>query len=259
MVTVWYSSVGDTMRELMIENSGYRMKAYFNELTIETIFIPLLKELTLLQKQFDRRIVVYLAAPCACGKTTLSLFLQQLSKEVDGVCELQAASFDGFHYYQEYLLNHTLIRENKEVCMVDVKGCPETFDLDKAKTKIQALHTHTEVLWPVYDRMLHNPIEDQIVLNKDIILIEGNYMLLDEEHWKDLKKECDYSIFIKAELDLLKNRLIERKQLGGTTYEDSMKFYERSDKVNAKRIMEHVLEADLVLRLIENNDYIVES
>lgn len=243
----------------MIDNSGHKMKAYFNDSTIKSIFIPLLKELTLLQKQLDRRIVVYLAAPCACGKTTLSLFLQQLSKEIDGVCELQAASFDGFHHYQDYLLSHTLLRNGKEVCMVDVKGCPETFDLDKAKTKIQALHTHTEVLWPVYDRLLHNPIEDQLILNKDIILIEGNYMLLDEENWKELKKYSDYSIFMKAEINLLKNRLIERKQLGGTTYEDSIKFYERSDKVNAIRIMEHVLDADLILRLIDNNDYIVES
>lgn len=243
------------MRKVKVNNSGHEMEAVFYETTIADVWIPFLRNMTQLQKALNRRIVVFLAAPCGCGKTTLSLFLEQLSKEVEGVTPLQAIGIDGFHYRQEYLLSHTIIRGQEEVVMTEVKGCPETFDFKKAKSKIEQLQEEEVVMWPVYDRVLHNPIEDQKKVDAKIVLLEGNYLLLDEEGWKDLRKESDYTIFIEAKLEQLKQRLVDRKRRSGNSLEASVHFVETSDLRNAKRVLQHRLPADLNLCLVDAFDY----
>ena len=65
---------------------------------------------------------------------------------------------DGFHRRQEYLLSHTLIRDGREIPMVDVKGTPETFDLEKLEEAIKELASGKICGWPVYDRLLHDPV-----------------------------------------------------------------------------------------------------
>lgn len=35
-----------------------------------------------------------------------------------------------------------------------------------------------DILWPIYDRNLHDVVEDQIKVTKDIILIEGNWVTI---------------------------------------------------------------------------------
>ncbi len=42
-----------------------------------------------------------------------------------------------------------------------------------------------------YDRLLHNPVEDAINIDGDIIILEGNYLLLDEEGWRDVADFAD--------------------------------------------------------------------
>ena len=77
--------------------NGLAVDAFYSEECVETIFIPLLKRLTELQRQKNRRILVMLAAPPGAGKSTLCSFLEKLSKETDGVTPLQAIGMDGFH------------------------------------------------------------------------------------------------------------------------------------------------------------------
>jgi len=57
------------------------MKASFEEEDINHIFIPLLSKWTALQKELNRRIILFFGAPPGAGKSTLSLFLELLSKE----------------------------------------------------------------------------------------------------------------------------------------------------------------------------------
>ena len=229
--------------------------SYYQE-DIDHLFIPLLKQLTNMKKNTKARLLVYLAAPPGVGKSTLSSFLEFLSKTKDDVGEIQAIGLDGFHYPQEYIRSHTAIIDGVEVPMADVKGCPETFDLDKLKLKIEKLNNEN-IQWPIYDRTLHDVVEDQILVTGEIVLIEGNWLLLDEGGWEDLEVYCDYSIFIKADESMLKNRLIQRKIKGGLSEEKSVEFYERSDRKNIKRVLEHSRKADLELELTENGKYMI--
>lgn len=232
----------------------FEVNADYYEEDIENIFIPLLKQLTNLKIDRNRRILVYLAASPGVGKSTLASFLEFISKNEAGAEELQAIGLDGFHYHQEFIKNNKVIIDGIEVPMAEVKGCPETFDLDKLKSKIVSLKNEN-VKWPIYDRNLHDVVEDKILVTKNIVLIEGNWLLLDEDGWRDLKEYCDYSIFIKAEEGMLKKRLIERKRKGGLSEEAAVKFYEKSDSKNVQRVLNNSLKADLVLELSNYGKY----
>lgn len=125
-----------TVNDLVIE-------AEFDEKNVATIFYPLLKKWSELQKAKGQRIFVFLAAPPGCGKTTLALFLEQLSKTMPDFTPIQAIGLDGFHYEQAYLDSHTIDMDGQAVSMKNSKGirqpltcrcCWKSFKKPKSKT-----------------------------------------------------------------------------------------------------------------------------
>ena len=46
--------------------------------------------------------------------------------------------------------------------MVDIKGAPVTFDLERLKNKTEKMLSENNCDWPVYNRLLHNPVEDAV-------------------------------------------------------------------------------------------------
>ena len=129
----------------------------------------------------------------------------------------------------------------KKVPMKQVKGCPETYDTEKKlRQKLEKIKIE-DILWPIYDRNLHDVVEDQIKVTKDIILIEGNWLLLKQEPWKSMQQYADYKILILAEEEMLKERLISRKEKGGLTREEAVAWYQNSDSKNVTRVLKRFL------------------
>ena len=238
-----------------VEINGLGVEANYSEESIEKIFLPLLERLTKMRAEKNRRIFVMLAAPPAAGKSTLASFLKYLSKTRPGFAPLTVIGMDGFHRHQDYLLTHTVVRDGKEVPMVKIKGAPITFDLDLLAFQIARVAAGEVCGWPTYDRMLHNPVEDAILVEGDIVLLEGNYLLLDEDGWRELKDYADYTIKIIAEESQVRKRLIDRKHASGTPYEEAVRFVESSDLVNVRKCLEKSLPADLTLRLKEDGKF----
>jgi len=238
-----------------VEINGLPVSAEYSEESINNIFIPLLKQLTEIKNEKGKRILVMLAAPPGAGKSTLSSFLQYLASNVPDVEPITVIGMDGFHRYQDYLLSHTIIRNGEETVMVNVKGAPETFDLELLLERVKKVSAGEECGWPIYDRLLHNPQEDAIFVSGDIVLLEGNYLLLEDEGWSELKEYADYTIKITAEEDILRNRLINRKIMTGKNREESEKFVDYSDMYNVRTCLDRSSKADLTIRLHEDNSY----
>ena len=198
-------------KEYLFKVNGFEMTAVYNEDTIQKVFLPLLKQLQQLQKEKKERIIVFMAAPPAVGKTTLCEFLEYLSKQDQEFTDIQALGLDGFHYHSDYINSHDAIVLGEKVPMKQVKGCPETYDTEKLRQKLEKIKIE-DILWPIYDRNLHDVVEDQIKVTKDIILIEGNWLLLKQEPWKSMQQYSDYKILILAEEEMLKERLISRRK-----------------------------------------------
>ena len=244
-------------KEYLMKINGFEMKAVYNEETIRSIFLPLLKQLQKLQKQKGERIIVFMAAPPAVGKTTLSQFLQYISKEEKELTEIQALGLDGFHYHSDYINSHDAIVLGEKVPMKQVKGCPETYYTRKLRQKLECIKTGN-ILWPIYDRNLHDVVEDQTEVTKDIILIEGNWLLLKQDPWESMQQYADYKILILAEEQMLKERLISRKQKGGLSRKEAEDWYINSDSKNVTRVLKDSCQEhlDLLLQVEQDNDYL---
>lgn len=231
--------------DIPITINGFPVTATFPDPDIRHIWLPLLQTLTQLYHKKKKRIVVFLAGPPAAGKSTAASFLEYLSQDTPGLEPVQALCMDGFHFSQNYLLSHTLLRNNQTVSMASVKGCPQTYDTDGFKRHLRMLKD-PECRWPVYDRTLHDVIEDQLEVEQHIVLIDGNWLLLPFEPWCSIADEfCDYSIFFSTEEALLKERLIQRKITGGLTPKAAADFYRDSDGPNVSLALAEHQKADL--------------
>ena len=110
--------------------------------------------------------------------------------------------------------------------MVEIKGAPVTFDLEKL-TEIES----------------------------DIILLEGNYLLLDEDGWRDLSAFADYTISVRAEEAFLRTRLIDRKKKTGADAEAAERFVDYSDMPNVRICLEKTKPANLRLMVDSEGNF----
>ena len=237
----------------MIVN-GLPQKIRYNADTVEGLFLPLLRRLTEMQRAEARRILVFLAAPPATGKSTLAQFLAQLSRTEEGLTPVQALGMDGFHYPNRYLAAHTIRRDGEKIPLTSIKGAPETFDVPALAAKLGAAREE-RVTFPVYDRRIHDVVPDAVTADAPILLVEGNWLLLDEEPWRDLCGLADHRLRIDAAPELLRDRLIARKVQGGSTTEAAAAFYEASDAPNILRFAAHAGAADEIWRMTADGDF----
>ncbi len=228
--------------------NGITVDASVREKDKEEVYLPLLRKLTALQKEKGQRLVVYLAAPPGCGKTTTAYVLQYLSEHDEETEPLQALGIDGFHHYNDYLKTHQTEIDGETVDMIRVKGNPVTFDTDKLLQSLK--HINDKVIsWPVYSRIAHAPIENAVSTDRKIIVLEGNYLLYDDPDWTRLLPFCDFKIFMTMDEKILKKRLTARKCQSGFSQAEAEKFYDYSDGRNVRLVLTHRKKADCILTL----------
>lgn len=235
--------------------NGIEVNARYSEENINDIFIPLLKKMKELRDLKKGRVLVMLAAPPGSGKSTILSFLKYLSENTKGLDPVSIIGMDGFHRYQEYLVSHTIERDGRSIPMVEVKGAPETFDLEKLLAKVKSVSAGEKCGWPEYNRMTHNPLEDAIVVDSDIVILEGNYLLLKDEGWDKLKDYADLTISVTADENMLRQRLIDRKMKSGKTREQAKEFVEFSDMYNVRTVLERSQDADIKLEILPDGSY----
>ena len=252
--------------EAKLTVNGFGFVARYGEKDVEHVLLPLLMRLTELQAERDGRLIAFLAAPPGAGKSTLAAFMEWLSRRTPEATPLQAVGMDGFHYPNAYLDAHSFVDEDgREVGMRSRKGAPQTFDVEGlraaladarsdalADARSDALadaRSDAPAPWPTYSRVLHDVVAASLPIRKKILLVEGNYLLLDEGRWTGLAELADYTVFLSAPEALLRERLVGRKVAGGSTPEEARAWYEASDGRNVARVLAHHSPADLELAL----------
>lgn len=221
------------MKQILSIN-GLEVEASLSEDSITDLFLPFLHTIKQLQEQKQERILVFLSAPPATGKSTLVELLSLLAEERMNYPEIQGIGIDGFHYPNEVLEAHNLLRE---------KGSIRSFNVKKLQLhleKLKQLSPSSSIFFPVYDRITHQPREHAVELNKKVILLEGNYLATPQ--WELLKQYSDYNVFITAQEEELKQRLIQRKLQGGSSNAQAKVFYESSDKKNIHFVLQQQTE-----------------
>ncbi|OOE32033.1 nucleoside/nucleotide kinase family protein [Salinivibrio kushneri] len=240
--------------KVLLNISGFETEALFPDNNIEKIHKPLIEKFSRLYQEKKERIIIFLAAPPGSGKSTLAAFWEHLSHTLPNVDALQVLPFDGFHYPNEILDSNYIMRGDEKVKLRSIKGGYETFNLTSLIDKLKKLKTQ-DPKWPYYDRNLHDPIDDAITVDKGIVVIEGNWLLLNEPVWNGLHELADFTIFIDADPRFLEDRLVNRKIRGGTSLEDAQAFYKNSDSNNVDMVLNHSVKADLTLYMNQDGSF----
>ncbi|MEO5615125.1 MAG: nucleoside/nucleotide kinase family protein [Cypionkella sp.] len=150
-----------------------------------------------------RRIIAIAGAP-GSGKSTLSDYLvttlNQRRPESSAVVPM-----DGFHFDDAVL--HARGTHAR-------KGAPFTFDVGGMAAALGRLkqNTETEIAVPVFDRKLEISRAGGRLISKDtaLLLVEGNYLLLDQHPWAALRPVYDLTVFLRVPLADLEKRLVQR-------------------------------------------------
>lgn len=237
--------------------SGFDTEAVFPDKDIETIHQPLVEKFTRLYKETRQRVVIFLSAPPGSGKSTLAAFWEHLSEQDEHLEPLQVLPFDGFHYPNEILDSNSIERNGERVSLRSIKGSYETFNLTELIDKLKQLKIN-DPKWPYYDRNLHDPVDDAIEVTRNIVVVEGNWLLLDEPVWQGLHKLADFSVFLDTEAEFLQERLVNRKIRGGSSPEDALAFYHQSDSVNVDKVLNHSIKADLNLFMNRDGSFDIQ-
>ena len=89
-----------------------------------------------------------------------------------------------------------------------------------------------------------------MVKSKDhTILVEGNYLILNQEQWKKISSYWDFSIMLDIPQEIIKKRLLERWAANGFDASQAVFKTKNNDLPNAIIIKNNSLEANYYLCL----------
>ena len=215
---------------------------------VERFYHPLAAAL-LSQSRSVPRLMVAVAGPPGSGKTAFATILVAvINAEADDDSAV-LVGLDGWHYPNGYLETHFVGRDGQRIVLRSIKGAPETFDAAAAYDCLAEMRLGGRVSFPVYSRRLHEPVPagGTVVPSHRIVVVEGNYLLLDEEPWLRFHELFDVRVFISAGLDTLLEGLRERHLRGGKPAEGTEQHMRRVDVPNIGRVVNSAAQAQVLV------------
>jgi pantothenate kinase len=187
------------------------------------------------------RVVVGIAGPPAAGKSTLATALSAALRRELGARGAVTVPMDGFH------LSNVELRR---LGLSDRKGAPATFDVAGYVHLLRRIRAADELVYaPSFNRALNESIGSDIPVLPDVrvIVTEGNYLLLTDGAWAQVRPLLDLAIYLDAPTGVRLDSLLRRQRSRGLDAEDARDWVERSDEANARLIAATRPLADVVL------------
>ena len=175
-----------------------------------------------------------IVGPPGSGKSTLAA---RVGTELGA----PVVAMDGFH------LPNTVLRARG---LLQVKGAPETFDAAAFLATVSVIRNAADrVSCPAFDRTIDATVADRVTvgLEDTVVVVEGNYLLLDRAPWGALAGIFDAIAYLDVPGDLRRERLIARHVEFGRDRADAVEFVDRSDEANAALVEASRTRADLVV------------
>lgn len=197
----------------------------------------LLARLAMMSRGPERSFVA-LAGPPASGKSTLAEALER-----DLAClhpaRLAILPMDGFHYDDLWLEPRGLRPR---------KGAPFTFEVRGLATTLTRLAADDgPVAVPVFDRELEIARGGARVIDPAIrlIVVEGNYLLLNDAAWQPLVERFNLTVALGVPLTVLEARLLERWR--NLPPMEARRKVGKNDLPNARLVVNSSRKADYII------------
>lgn len=187
-----------------------------------------------------RNLVAITGAP-ASGKSTLAAQLVTELQRRSGPKAAALVPMDGFH-----LDNAKLDALGQR----HVKGAPQTFDVAGFTELVRSIRAQTGALrYPLFDRAQDKTLPDAGQIDRDIpvVVFEGNYLLLQDPNWSDLRRLFDLTVMLSVPMEVLRDRLTARWLTHGLTQGQAVARAESNDIPNARLVIANSAPADMTL------------
>jgi pantothenate kinase len=190
----------------------------------------------------QKRLLIAVAGPPGAGKSTVAEALAENLNIVLGDRPAETVPMDGFHY-DNAILDARGWRAKK--------GAPETFDVDGFLSLVHRLKDETgDIAIPVFDRSadLARGSARIISSHQRLLIVEGNYLLLDRPKWRELFPLFDLTVFLKPTLETIEERLIQRWLGYGFDQQTAEARAKGNDLANARLILSESRSAEIVIQ-----------
>ncbi|XP_057438599.1 putative uridine kinase C227.14 [Lotus japonicus] len=208
----------------------------------------------------NHKLLVGLAGPPGAGKSTVA---HEVVRRINKLWPEKASSFDsqvqppnvaivipmdGFHLYRSELG----AMENPEEAHAR-RGAPWTFNPSRLLTCLKNLKIQGSVYVPSFDHGVGDPVEDDIFVNLQhkVVIVEGNYLLLEDGVWKEISSLFDEKWFIDINIDKAMQRVLKRHISTGKPPDIAKQRVENNDRLNAELIMKSKKNADLIIKSVD--------
>lgn len=197
----------------------------------------LVDRLRSLHEAAGRRVTVGIAGSPGSGKTTLASALTSLLG-----ASAAHLPMDGFH-----LANATLDRLGRRAR----KGAIDTFDGWGFVALLERVRHETDnpVFAPSFERTVDEPVAGEIMIppETEIVVVEGNYLLVPEHPWLRGREAMDEAWFCSTDERERERRLVERHIRSGRSLDAAIAWARDVDGANARLIEPTRAYADLVV------------
>lgn len=214
------------------------------------------------QAKAPGRLLVGVAGPPGSGKSTVADTVAQIIKSKPTLAArnsalVQTVSLDGFHYSRAVLDTFP----NREEAYTR-RGAPWTFDIDSILAFMNdvfesANASSTErlkILAPSFDHAAKDPKDNDIIIEPEtsIVILDGNYLLLDEGKWRTLSSRLDLKIFINVDPGLARERVARRHVAAKIepTLEKGKERFDNNDSINGELIRRKIVAYDILVESI---------
>jgi pantothenate kinase len=184
------------------------------------------------------RTILGIAGAPGSGKSTFAAWLQ----EQFGPGTSVVVPMDGFHLGNA-VIDGTPLRQRK--------GAIDTFDGGGYLSLLRRLVRRDEavVYAPEFRRTLDEPVAASIAVPADVPLVitEGNYLLADQEPWKEVRAQLDEVWFLETPPALRLQRLVDRHVSFGMDRAAATAWATGPDEANARLIQAGRPAADRII------------